>query len=303
MGDLSVMSIDTKLSGRHADSHPTPLRSNRRLLRATWAIPLSGLLLWAASSPAAGQEIRGVVRARGVGIGVAAADVRLLDRHDSLKAERRSDDHGSFVFRHLSPGRYSIRAEAPGFARAAEAEVLVRGSRVVNVTVWLEPRPITIPRLEVEARRRGDAFIHQRLGVSVQSLNPVDVTLGARMEELKVGSFSLSDMLHKTAIPGLVVTKLFGSPCFQLRGAVDLQGRPICATVYLDGLRVDRDKLWSIQVEDIGAIVMLDPDEAGVLYGTRSGSGVVLVYTREAMQEAPGGGGRDLQRRRSREAR
>lgn len=237
-----------------------------------------------------------------MGIGIVAADVRLLDRHDSLKAERRTNDHGDFTFRHLAPGPYSIHVDAPGFAHAVEAQVIVSWSAVVELTVWLDPRPVTMPRLVVEAHRRVDSFIRLHVGMNVKSLNPADVALGKHLEELMVGSYTLTDMLRKQAVPGLVV--LFDVPrkqhipglvdpvqtgglCFQLRGAVSLEGRPICATVYLDGLPVDPDMVWTIEVRDVGAIVVLEADEEGVLYGAPGG--VILVYTREYMGLGPGG--------------
>lgn len=273
--------------------------SGRRLLRAAWAIQILGLLLGTAPLQAVGQEIHGEVRAKGVSIAVAGADVRLLGADSTLKGERYSDEHGGFVFKHLSPGPYAIRVTAPGFARQVEGHVLVRQNEVVNVTAWLDPQPITIPKLEVKARRRDYAFLRLHIGMNVQSLKPADVAVGVRLEKEKVGSYTLSDVLRKQNIPGLVISEWswpstlgpdfspIGGPCFQVRGAIGLTGQPICAAVYLDGVPIDPIQIWNIEVEDIGAIVVLDADEAGVLYGTGSSGGAVLVYTLYAMQGRP----------------
>lgn len=237
-------------------------------------------------------SIGGEVRAQGVGLDVPGAVVTLMGADGGVEARKRSDAHGGFVFQGLSAGTYTIRAQAPGFLRAVHVHVLVQSDEAAHVTLSLDPKPFTLPKLRVEVRRRDETFVQQQIGMNVHSFAPSDLVLSARLKELAVGSLRFTDLLRKATVPGLVILPgphgTEGS-CFWIDGTVDNYGQPICAEVYLDDVRVDPDMFWSLDSDltDLGAIVVLRPDEAGALFGTGAMGGVVLIYTRDVMGLTP----------------
>lgn len=94
--------------------------------------------LLAAAGPAAAQEARVLGRVTdGVGNAIADATVTLVPHDSTVRAQATvSGPTGGFQFQPVAPGRYTIRAEHPGYG-VREQRITVRPGRVVTPVVRL----------------------------------------------------------------------------------------------------------------------------------------------------------------------
>lgn len=91
--------------------------------------------------------VRGTVVTTAGGEGLTAAIVTVLPAGRSVRA----DDAGRFVIAGLAPGPVGLRARALGY-RPGEATVTVPAEGVVEVTIRLQPSPVTLAPVRTEAR-------------------------------------------------------------------------------------------------------------------------------------------------------
>jgi hypothetical protein len=56
---------------------------------------------------------------------VSAAVIVLLNQDTGIEAKTKTDEAGEFTFSNVKVGRYTVSAEAPGFAKAVAADIRV----------------------------------------------------------------------------------------------------------------------------------------------------------------------------------
>jgi outer membrane receptor protein involved in Fe transport len=102
------------------------------------------LFLMSSAQPAAAQNPRGTLRGTVEdSTGARVPGVAVVVRSQQSDAERtaKSGEHGDFRIEDLSPGKYHIAVNAPGFAKAT-SEVTVLVSQVRDITVVLLPEAL-----------------------------------------------------------------------------------------------------------------------------------------------------------------
>ena len=121
--------------------------NSRNILRQSLGI---ALMLMLSTVVALAQQTRGTLRGvvkDELGGTIVGATVTLTDA-SGVEKTATTNGEGAYVFSALAPGKYSLRATAPGFAVSDETEVdLTRGARQsldLTLKVTIEEQKVTI---------------------------------------------------------------------------------------------------------------------------------------------------------------
>jgi hypothetical protein len=164
-----VFSDELVTPGMSVEAEPAARRPRRVLDEvlaphglAVQAAP--GGLLVVVRAPAEGREegaVAGLVRARGVGEGLAGAVVRVVPAGPGAAARQAAVDAGGrFAFTALVPGEYAVEAAAAGFLEQRVDAVEVAAGAVRRVHFELLPRPFVAEEIVVRPSRL--ALFHER---------------------------------------------------------------------------------------------------------------------------------------------
>jgi len=98
-----------------------------------------------------------------------------------------SDGEGRYEFQGLAPGKYTLRAESPGFAPFEASEIEVRGAAEINIRLELEvaKTEVTVadtPRVELDPSSNAGALVLKGQDLEALSDNPDD--LAAELQAL-----------------------------------------------------------------------------------------------------------------------
>ena len=117
------------------------------LLSTTVAVALSTL----SAGPASAQSVRGIVSEAVTEVPIELATVRLFESSGTVLATTLTDANGFFHVDIPKAGEYILRAEAFGY-RTGRSDVLqVLDDAMQIIYVSLEPAPVAIEGVEVEA--------------------------------------------------------------------------------------------------------------------------------------------------------
>jgi Carboxypeptidase regulatory-like domain len=252
-------------------------------------------VLVARGSPA--QEIRGRVLDEFTDLPIAGALVLLLDAENEVVARETSGDDGAF---HLQAPASSYRLQilASGYAAGGTPSFPLRVGDVLPLDLLLEPRPVSLPGLEVSATRYQRDL--RRLGVSPDQLGARVITRAAI--DQRQSARDVGDILAWESIPGVRVvrgenlTTMNGvrpggvspqrtlSLCVTVPRATRFDGYKECAVLVLDGRVTTEESISLIDPAEIEMIVVLTPVEATQLFGTGATGGAVAIYTRRGRE-------------------
>jgi outer membrane cobalamin receptor len=186
-----------------------------------------------------------------------AATLELVDSG----ARVLSDAAGRYVFRAVSPGRYTLLVDHVGYARRSLQVELEQG-RTLVLDVELPPLPVMLPGLE-----------------AVASGTPVEATRVGREQIERSGAVSAGDVLR--GLPGVVVrsTAPGGPVTASVRG-----GAPDAVLVLVDGMVLNdpvtgEADLSTVAAESIESVALL-PGAQSARYGPRAEAGVIIIETR-----------------------
>lgn len=98
---------------------------------------LLGMILMAASAQDRWGSLAGTVQDAS-GALAAGASVRAVNHETGLKRQTETDGSGLFVFRQLTPGRYTVTAEKSGFKQSIRSDAAVHVDRETRVSLVLE---------------------------------------------------------------------------------------------------------------------------------------------------------------------
>ena len=73
---------------------------------------------------------------------VPGAQVNLLNIGTGVKQDTKTNQAGDYVFQYLETGTYTLTAEAKGFKRFVQENILLQPLSKVSVNVALEPGPV-----------------------------------------------------------------------------------------------------------------------------------------------------------------
>lgn len=246
-----------------APSTPVPL-----LLVATCvAVGLPG--------QAAAQAATGRVTDESTGEPVAGAMISLLDGSRDVVERVVSGPSGRYTIQAPDAGAFWITADFLGYRRLESPLLAMDDARTVTVDFELPVDPIELEGLAVEAERNEE--LRQR--VRMWGVRPDD--LGARWvgrEQIErwQAAEDFGVALRSQGIAGIEVIRSLdghGMPgvCVRIR-----QGG--CALVVWNGQPVSQVTAGLIPPMSLGAIVLLRPQEATLVYGTDGGNGAVLLF-------------------------
>lgn len=229
------------------------------------------ILLMALAAPLHAQfpaEVRGRVTDRETGAGVPGASVEVVGRG----AEVRTASDGSFLLRGLLPGARELRVSAFGF-RSRRVTVEAENGRTVTLAVALDPEPLALPALRVEARREGAG----------------GATVVEREEIASSGARDLGELLRGRAGMAVVRRGGPGAPAhLSIRGGSADQVLVLVDGVPLNSPLTGEADLSTLPLETVERVTVLRGARSA-RYGGRALSGVVLVETRRPAGGEVGG--------------
>jgi carboxypeptidase family protein len=247
------------------------------------------VLLAACSATAGAQQVRGTVHDASSGAPVFRAFLALIDTASNVVIGVTSDSHGRYAIQVREPGIYAIVGTREGYARQVSNWFEITGRDTLEVTVRLAPLIRTLSPVIIEAQRDSIRAL-STLGLSVKNLGGTIIT-PAEVDAASLRSSTMSDLIGTLHLPTLRVKYMHLDAA---RGVLagwytcivyTRTGR--CVTVVIDGVRYT-DLADLVQLDNLVAgahvayMVFLQPQEAGVLYGTGSDTGVLLIVTKGA---------------------
>ncbi len=188
-------------------------------------------------------------------------------------------DQGIFRFEGLVGGEYTLRIRHLAYG-VKEEQFTVEPAQTVALRIQLSVEAISLRPLVVTGRTEEE----QRQRTRGTQANVVD---RAEIEASIPSANHVGDVLTMH-IPGLRVIEdpaQVGTPyCMEFRGKRSVIGVTGCRPpkVFIDGTQLlDLQQLWQYtHLDDIHRMELVPPAEAGLLYGTDSSDGVLLIETR-----------------------
>jgi len=224
------------------------------------------------------QGIQGLVLDAATGEPIPAAVVTVRDTAGNVVARAEAARSGRFVVSLPRPDRYRIGAERIGYGAAEADRVFEVGpDEVLDLDLRLSAEPVALDAVVATARSR-------RARQSVVRGTPLRLLDRADIEDLEVhdGARAVRDLARH--VPGVRVVE-YPTP-FGMAACIEVQRKAAagCAgpLIVVDGIPVDNGDLLAYEMasQDVESIEVLRASEAGVLYGTLGGRGVVLINTR-----------------------
>jgi hypothetical protein len=222
------------------------------------------------------SEIRGRVMDRESGKAVQEATV-VLEGQDSAHLVV-TDQRGLFSFSEVGGGSYRVTVRHIAYGEHEEG-VDVQADVVVALRILISQQAIELDPLVVEVTSERELAARSR-GTMIQEVTRSEIERAART------SYHFGDLLRQT-VPGLQVRDTHSQPgariCVEFRGRRSIRFANACQTpvLILDGVRMhDPPSLYStIQPGIVQRIEVIPPAEAGLLYGSESANGVIVVET------------------------
>jgi hypothetical protein len=113
----------------------------------------------------------------------------------------------------------------------------------------------------------------------------------AEMEELRNSSMDALDLVRVAGLPGIRVERLRPSNELCIHSRRNMQAgfssggaEPICASVFIDGVPADVERLAAVPGESLAGLAYLRPGEAGARFGSGTAGGVLVVWTRSGLR-------------------
>lgn len=195
-----------------------------------------------------------------------------------------TDGRGLFAFPDVNGGEYQVTVRHLAYGEHVES-VSVESDAVVALRILISQQAIELDPLVVEVLSERELRAKSR-GTMIQEVTRSEIERAART------SFHLGDILRQT-VPGLRVYDTPSLPgarvCIEFRGRRSIRFGNACQSVVLmlDGVRMyDPSALYgTIEINSIQRIEVVPPTEAGLLYGSDSAFGVLLIETRLWLEE------------------
>jgi hypothetical protein len=219
------------------------------------------------TAPVSGQAIIGKVLNDSNGEPIAVADVQLLDMQGTTRARAVSDTAGLFRLVAPVPGKYTLRAALIGYATTVSKPLELKEGLELNIEVRLNTQAVPHEPLRVVAER---TYRVGRLGEYYQR--------ASWTRKSGFGHVLMRDDLER--MRGATTSSILR------RYPPRAQCAPV---VLLDGLRLAPEEMSLLDAmarpEDIEGIEFYrGGNEIPVEYATRSNCGLVLIWTRQDVQ-------------------
>ncbi len=218
---------------------------------------------------------------------VPGALVTVRDNSGELVGMSVSDSRGEYSIDLPHVGPFSVSARSPGYEQVSADGLTFSSDLPTLMHFELDPDPVRLEGITVEVG--AETRIAREL--SILGLRPMELgdRLVTRAEiEQRQTARDIGAVLEWQQIPGAQVARTentYGSNgpgmlCVYLARGRTGSGKQRCALTVLDGLPVQPDVVEMLDPADLEAIIVLNPQEATVRFGTLGGGGAVLLITR-----------------------
>lgn len=234
----------------------------------------------APASVARAQAIIVVVSDSTRGNALEGALVSLLDRNADLLIMQRTRDDGRITFPvKEGAGHYAISVQRFGFQSLVSTWIPVANTDTLEVTIRL--RPVTeLPAVVITGQRDSVAPLLPP-GINPKAMSG-RIIVPAEIDQHSMGARDFVDVLGSVGIAGLT-TRIVAADRFrpEHRCVASVRSRS-CVEVYVNNMRMTPDQAVDLATpENLDFAVWLRGVDAGVLYGTGSLDGVLLLYTKD----------------------
>ncbi len=234
-----------------------------------------------------GQAVEGIVRDEATGKPVEAALVAVVDAAGNQVARSETDAAGRYLLSGFGPGEYTLRAGRFGYTPLQSMLLRIEAGQTFPVDFDLFPDPIALPGVAVEVDARSRVRSELALwGVRLEDIGKRYIDQ-ATIEKLP-GLRDVGEVIERQGIPGVDVSRrenLYRSRwellCVtQVRGRTGT-GADSCMPVILNGAAISLQSAALVPVESLRGAVILRPNEATLMLGTRGAAGALLLFTRD----------------------
>lgn len=296
--------IRSLLSGPPDPFAGRPIRAAGRSSRSGPRVG-AAILIWLASTVALGPTFTLQAQEEGDGATTSTLVGRLLDldesepvpdavvRLESTPFETVSDAEGLFRFRGVPSGTHVLVVEHVAYGIQRDS-IGVVADETVAVRVPLSRRPISLEPVVVsvlgyaerEQRSRGTR-LNEITRPEIEAASEGTVTLGEIVGAKIPGAW----VRNRPSRPGQEVCVEFRQP-----GSVENATSCKYPMMVVDGVRIHDPgfALTGMSLGDVERVEVLSPAAAGLLYGTGSGWGVIVVETRRGLSREEVLGQEDL---------
>lgn len=233
-----------------------------------------------AAAPARAQAV-GSVSGRIVDEDSRGALAGVLVRVEGTELSALSDAAGRFLIGGVPAGDRVLLLEHLAYGNASQ-RIVVREQGTSILEIRLSQTPVQLDSLVVEAQTE----LEQRRVSSGHSMNEV---LRPAIDQASRQGLTLGQLLQAEMLGVRVRAGSFGPhSCVEYRGTTGTGGcREV--SVFLDGVPVSAPSTLyaTLPISDIERLEVMSPGQAGAIYGTAAGGGVLLIETRRGVR--PGG--------------
>ena len=237
-----------------------------------------------AHAPAArAQAIVVVVTDSARGTALEGALVSLLDKNADLLIMQRTKDGGRITFPVSDgAGHYAISVQRFGFQSLVSNWIPVANTDTLEVTIRL--RPLTeLPAVVIRGQRDSITPLLPP-GINPKAISG-RIIVPAQIEQHSMGARDYVDVLGSIGIAGLTTTIIRADrfrPEHRCIASVRSVSTRACVEVYVNNMRTTPDQAVDLATpENLDFAVWLRAEDAGVLYGTGTMDGVLLLYTKD----------------------
>ena len=209
--------------------------------------------------------------------------VSLLDKNADLLIMQRTKDGGRITFPiSEGAGHYAISVQRFGFQSLVSNWIPVANTDTLEVTIRL--RPVTeLPAVVIRGQRDSITPLLPP-GINPKAISG-RIIVPAEIENHSMGARDYVDVLGSIGIAGLT-TAIVRADRFRPEHRCIASVRSVttreCIAVYVNNMRTTSDQAVDLATpENLDFAVWLRPEDAGVLYGTGTMEGVLLLYTKD----------------------
>ena len=201
---------------------------------------------------------------------VSGATVSLLTPEDRSVWSGSSDALGQVGFS-APAGEYYLVAIGLGFEpyRSPLLEIPPEGTYTLEIP--LDRAPVAVEGITVTARSQATELL-TGFGLSVNSIGRRWIDR-SEIEQV-MAPFHIGDVLRGQNLPGLTVDE----PSNPQDASLCVRVGKACTLLVLEGVIVSADHAYMLNPDDLGAIAVLKPGEATLLYGIRGVNGAVIMW-------------------------
>lgn len=207
--------------------------------------------------------------------------VTLVDSAANFLGAARTSDRGRFVFHGRGGGFYALDLRAIGFKRLTSPWIPLAANDTVEVTLRVVRAPISLSPLVVRAER--DAILDRPfLGMNFKAMG-ARILAPSEINAVRGGARDYVDLVQSLSPVGYLPRSVDGRTNARCISWMRTGG---CMLVFVDGMRMT-DPQQAIDMappEQVSHVVLIRASEAGVLFGTGSSSGVLMVFTKAYAQ-------------------